>query len=118
MNRQTRMAGLVVLACFVATMTARAQAPTPAAPAAKRVWIDVRTPEEYAEGHLTTAVNIPHETIHQYIARFVPSKATPVVVYCASGYRSGLAQRVLTQLGYTSVTNAGGYEQLRAAGWR
>lgn len=118
MHSYTRMVAAVVLSGLLLTMTAYAQTPGATQPAGKRVWIDVRTAEEYADGHLTGAIHLPHETIHQYIAKFVPDKATPVVLYCASGYRSGLAQRVLQQMGYTSVTNAGGYEQLRAAGWR
>ncbi|WP_394561927.1 rhodanese-like domain-containing protein [Aquipseudomonas alcaligenes] len=77
------------------------------------VLIDVRTQEEFAAGALPGASLIPHEQIAQRIAAVAPDKNAPVVLYCRSGRRSGIAQDRLLELGYSNVINAGGYEQLQ-----
>lgn len=77
------------------------------------VWLDVRTAEEYAAGHLTGAINIPHTDITARIAELKLDKATPIAVYCRSGRRSGIAMEALQQLGYSNVSNQGGYEALK-----
>lgn len=79
------------------------------------VLIDVRSEEEFAAGALPAATLIPHGEIAQRIAEVAPDKTTPIVLYCRSGRRSGIAQDSLQVLGYTQVINAGGYEQLRPA---
>jgi len=63
--------------------------------------IDVRTPQEYAAGHIEGAVNIP---VHELRARLdkVGPKDRPVVLYCASGARSGMAARMLKAEGWTA----------------
>jgi rhodanese-related sulfurtransferase len=76
--------------------------------------IDVRTPEEFRSGHLAAAVNIPLGELQQRIAREVPDKATPVLLYCASGARSAAGKRIVAGLGYPTVLNLGSYH--RAAG--
>ena len=81
----------------------------------KGVWIDVRTPEEYATGHLDGATNIPYDKIAERIAALVPGKDTEIHLYCRSGRRSGLALQTLRDLGYTKVINEGAYEKLRKA---
>lgn len=70
------------------------------------VLVDVRTPEEYAAGHIPTAVNIPVTEI----AERPPSKGKSVliIVYCRSGVRSAKAKTILTDLGYTDVVDFGG----------
>lgn len=82
------------------------------------VWIDVRTPEEYAAGHLENAKNIPHDQIGQQIAAHVPNKNTPINLYCRSGRRAETAKQALESMGYTNVQNRGGYEQLKQSGMR
>jgi phage shock protein E len=77
--------------------------------------IDVRSPEEFAGGHLDNAINIPHGEIVEGLAKLGVAKSTPVVVYCRSGNRSGKALDALTAAGFATVTNAGPYEALRAA---
>ena len=74
--------------------------------------IDVRTPEEFSQGHLDNAVNIPYESISAEFTKQKIAKDQPVVVYCRSGRRSGIAQASLIELGYSKVHNGGGYEQL------
>jgi phage shock protein E len=79
----------------------------------KAVWIDVRTAEEFAQGHLEGAVNIPHDEIGKRIAKLVPDKNAEIHLYCRSGRRSGLARQTLIDLGYTKVINDGAYEKLK-----
>ena len=89
---------------------AKAAAQQPAR--AQGVWIDVRTPEEFNEGHLQGAVNVPHDQIASQIARISPDKKAPVNLYCRSGRRAEAALEELKKLGYTNVTNHGGYQDL------
>ncbi len=71
------------------------------------VVLDVRTPAEFAEGHLDGAVNIDVQgTDFAARAAELPTDA-PVVVYCRSGNRSAAAVAVLRDLGFTDLTDAG-----------
>lgn len=71
------------------------------------VVLDVRSSEEYVDGHIDGARNVPVSHI-QNAPRQVPALDTPLFVYCLSGARSAQACRFLTQMGYTTVTNMGG----------
>jgi len=77
------------------------------------IWIDVRTPMEFAIGHLEGATNIPHGEIAARITALVPDKNAEIHLYCRSGRRSSLAQETLLGMGYTKVTNDGAYENLK-----
>ena len=68
--------------------------------------IDVRTPEEFASGHIPTAVNIPYDVI----AENLPAEAgdVPIILYCRSGNRSGKAYKTLTDMGLTDLYDFGG----------
>jgi len=68
--------------------------------------VDVRSPDEFRDGAYPGAVNIPLQDLGRRLAE-VP-KDKPVVLYCASGARSGMAARLLKQAGYADVVNAGG----------
>lgn len=85
-------------------------------PAAERtgVWIDVRTRQEYAAGHLEGALHLPYDTIGRHIAAEVPDKDARIHLYCRSGRRSGIAMKTLQDMGYTNVVNEGGYAKLKA----
>jgi len=76
--------------------------------------IDVRTPEEFANAHLTGARNIPIQELAQCLADVPTDK--PVVAYCRTGNRSGMAAQLLHEAGYEHVYNAGGLEDLAAQG--
>ncbi|MEJ5189600.1 MAG: rhodanese-like domain-containing protein [Breznakiellaceae bacterium] len=80
----------------------------------KALLIDVRTPQEFAEGHLSGAINVPLDTIAENIQKIVPQKDQPIVLYCRSGNRSGQALSILKTLGYTNLHNGGGYQELAA----
>lgn len=74
--------------------------------------LDVRSAEEFAGGHLDGAVNIPHTQIGERLAALREMQGQnphkPIVLYCRSGRRSGLAKRELEAAGFTRVTNLGG----------
>lgn len=73
------------------------------------VIIDVRTPTEFAEGHIKGAINIPVDRIGQDIHSVAGiSKDSVILLYCRSGNRSDRARTILLQQGYTQVINAGG----------
>ena len=71
-------------------------------------WIDVRVPEQYQQEHVQGAVNIPLKDVKAHIASEVPDKTDTVKLYCNSGRQSGQAKDMLTEMGYTQVTNEGG----------
>ena len=71
------------------------------------VLLDVRTPQEYREGHIPESKNVPLQMIDT-VASVVKTKETPLFVYCYSGSRSGQAVHVLRRIGYTNVINIGG----------
>ena len=77
--------------------------------------VDVRTPEEFADGHYPGAINIPHETILEGLNQLNVTADTSVILYCRSGNRSGQAEQVLREKGFTEARNAGGLEALLSA---
>jgi rhodanese-related sulfurtransferase len=68
--------------------------------------LDVRSPEEYAHGHLPGAINIPVQELDRRLAEVGPADHD-LVVYCRSGHRSGRATEILRQHGFTKVHNLG-----------
>ena len=64
------------------------------------VLLDVRTPAEFAEGHLPGAINIPHTELEARIAELEKSKGEDIVVYCRSGNRTEQALGVLRKAGF------------------
>lgn len=70
--------------------------------------IDVRSEREFQTTAIERAVNVPLPQLAHRIGEVAADKATPLLLYCASGARSGVGCGVLQQLGYTQVTNAGG----------
>ena len=74
------------------------------------VIIDVRGPEEFGAWHLPGAVNVPLGTIRREVTRLpaLADKQAPVFLYCRVGFRSYLAYRILSQLGYEQVTTLAG----------
>ena len=81
---------------------------------ASHMLIDVRTPEEFASGHIEGAVNIPVEEMAGRLDEIHGD--TPIVVYCRSGNRSATAARILTEAGNASVFDMGGIKDWIAEG--
>jgi rhodanese-related sulfurtransferase len=78
--------------------------------------IDVRTPQEYAEGHLSGALNID-VTAPDFADRVGElAKDVTYVVYCRSGNRSASAVDQMSDLGFTDLNDAGGFADLANAG--
>lgn len=73
--------------------------------------VDVRTPEEFNEGHVAGAINIPLDQLPQRIKEF-KEMPTPIVAYCRSGNRSGMAVSLLKQNGINDVSNGGGLDDM------
>ena len=76
------------------------------------ILLDVRTPQEYTEGHIPGGQNLPLQSIDK-AAIIIDNKDTPLFVHCLSGGRSRQAAAVLKQMGYTNVTNIGGIADYR-----
>ena len=72
------------------------------------VLLDVRTAEEFAEGHLPQAVNLPLQSIAVQAQSALPQKDIPLFVYCRSGVRSAKAAAELRQMGFACVQDMGG----------
>lgn len=81
------------------------------------VWIDVRSAEEFQQGHLRGAINLTHIEIAERISEVVPDKDQPIHLYCRSGRRAEVAMTELKKLGYTNVANHGGYDDLVKSGF-
>lgn len=70
--------------------------------------LDVRRPDEFAEGHIPGAINVANETIGTDAIPALPNKNQLIMVYCRSGRRSKEAAEKLVKLGYTSIVEFGG----------
>ena len=73
--------------------------------------VDVRTKAEFESGHLSRALNVPVDefTGGAYAEKIgAPAKDDPIVVFCRSGRRSGIARKILIKDGYTNVKNVEG----------
>ncbi len=65
--------------------------------------IDVREDQEWAQGHIPSAIHISKGTIERDIEKKVTDLQTPIVVYCSGGFRSALVADNLQNMGYTDV---------------
>lgn len=74
--------------------------------------IDVRSPAEYAGGHIRGSKNIPLQSLGSNLSGIRKDK--PVITCCASGMRSASARSVLLSAGYTEVYNGGGWSRLQS----
>lgn len=70
--------------------------------------VDVRTAEEYAEGHIPNAMLIPGTQIGDLAPDMLPDLDQTILVYCRSGNRSAAAAKVLIEMGYTNIMDFGG----------
>ena len=70
--------------------------------------LDVRTQEEYDEGHIPGAILIPYDEILEKAESVLTDKDQLILVYCRSGRRSKIAAEALAELGYTNIKEFGG----------
>lgn len=75
-------------------------------------FVDVRSPQEFQADHIYKALNIPLEQVANRIDEF-KQMATPIIAYCRSGNRSGMAVSILKQNGIDNVFNGGGIDEVK-----
>lgn len=69
------------------------------------ILLDVRSPQEFAEGHMENAISLPEYEIKEKVDSMLPNKSQLIIVYCSTGHRSEKAQAMLEKLGYEKVYN-------------
>ncbi len=72
------------------------------------VLLDVRTVEEFVEGHIPNALNIPHKELEARLAELSGAKETQIVIYCRSGRRAEVAKQVLVKNGFNHLDHLTG----------
>ena len=70
--------------------------------------LDVRRPDEFAEGHIPGAINYANEDIIDKEPEVLPDKNQTIYVYCRSGNRSKQASEKLANMGYKNIIEFGG----------
>lgn len=74
--------------------------------------VDVRTTEEFVENHFPNAINIPLDQVAKRINEF-KEMPKPIIAYCRSGNKSGIAVSILKQNGIADAVNGGGLDGLK-----
>lgn len=69
------------------------------------ILLDVRTKQEFLEGHLNGAIVVPYYEISKRIEKIIPNKEQEIIVYCKNGGRGETAVETLNKLGYKNVYN-------------
>ena len=80
--------------------------------AAGALVVDVRASAEFNAGHFEGAINIPHDQLAARLNELGAELDQPIVTYCRSGRRAGIAVQILHENGYSDVTNGGGLQAL------
>ena len=73
--------------------------------------VDVRTQQEFAEGSVKGAINIPLDQVQRQLDKFKNKKQ--IIVFCRSGNRSNQALSILQQNGFNNVTNGGTWQNIK-----
>ncbi len=82
------------------------------------LFVDVREPDEWEEGHIPGAIHITRGRLESRIEGLVPDRSRPLVVYCSVGSRSAFATKALGEMGYSDVVNlAGGFTDWKRNGF-
>ena len=74
----------------------------------KPLLIDVRSESEYADGHISGAINIPYKELEQRLVELPSIKSGQVILYCRSGRRADIAKETLEQNGFTRLDHLSG----------
>ena len=123
-SKSARFAVIIILAATVLAACGSAPAVSQIGPqqyqqefgsANDHLLIDVRTPEEFASGHIPGAVNISLQTLPDRLDE-IPA-GQPVVVYCRTGNRSATVSEILISNGYDDVYDLGGIQDWIAKGY-
>lgn len=101
-------AGVAIYLLFRHFRFKAAKSRLPALAADGAVFVDVRTPAEFAAGCRPGSLNIPLDAIPKQAVKL--DKNRPVILSCASGARSGIAAGILKGMGFRNVTNAGPWQ--------
>lgn len=105
--------GLLSFSAYTANVSDISQQALLAADSNNLVIVDVRTPEEFQQGHVPNAINVPLSNIIDNPAVLLSSKEKSIVLYCRSGYRAGKAAEALQKDGYLNLRHLAGDMQ----GW-
>jgi sulfur-carrier protein adenylyltransferase/sulfurtransferase len=98
----------------VSAIDARERLEAPDAP----LFVDVREPDEWDEGHIPGAIHVTRGRLESRIEGLIPDKSRELVVYCSVGARSAFATKVLGEMGYEDVVNlAGGFSDWKRNGY-
>ena len=113
-QKRDPMQRLLIALCFFFSLPWLASAQTYTLDGVKsKVVIDVRTPQEFASGHVEGAINIPYDTIKPNLPALARiGKDENVLLYCRSGRRSAIAMQTMSELGYRKLQNGGGIDSL------
>ena len=83
----------------------------------KPLLIDVRTPSEFANGHIEGAINMPHKMLKGQLALLSDAKYKKIVLYCHSGTRANYAKKLLKKSGFKQLDHlAGDYKAWKKKG--
>ncbi len=77
------------------------------------VLLDVRTDAEFRERSIPGVTNLPLDRFEAELPKLVPDKGKPLLLHCRSGNRSGIAEKIARNLGYTNVHNLGSFDRAR-----
>lgn len=69
------------------------------------ILVDVRSPQEFEEGHLEKAISLPEYEIRKRVKQILPDPSQTIIVYCSTGHRGQRARQILNGLGYKQVYN-------------
>ena len=72
------------------------------------ILLDVRTLEEYEEGHIANSILVPYTEVETAASRKLPNQDVRILLYCRSGRRSAIAAETLANLGYQTIYDFGG----------
>ena len=75
------------------------------------VILDVRTPREYSSGHIKGALNVPYDELEHRLSEIPGDKSSEIIVYCQSGRRAGIAEKILVEKGYMNIKDLTGHWQ-------
>jgi phage shock protein E len=80
------------------------------------VYVDVRTPGEWAASRVEGAIHIPYTELASRWHELEAHRDDDIVLYCRTGRRSGIAEQILTQAGFERLHNGGGLTELQRQG--